>query len=64
MNREKKDQLPAMQVSFIDSICLPVYEVRLLHQFTRSVKLKCFLLPEGFYVVNGEINTFTRRCQR
>lgn len=26
MNREKKDQLPAMQVSFIDSICLPVYE--------------------------------------
>ena len=29
MNREKKDQLPAMQVSFIDSICLPVYEVRL-----------------------------------
>jgi len=26
MNREKKDQLPAMQVSFIDSICLPVYD--------------------------------------
>ncbi|KAK2720014.1 dual 3',5'-cyclic-AMP and -GMP phosphodiesterase 11-like [Artemia franciscana] len=26
MNREKKDQLPAMQVSFIDTICLPVYE--------------------------------------
>jgi len=28
MNREKKDQLPAMQVGFIDSICLPVYDVR------------------------------------
>lgn len=28
MNREKKDQLPAMQVAFIDSICAPVYEVR------------------------------------
>ncbi|XP_046649494.1 dual 3',5'-cyclic-AMP and -GMP phosphodiesterase 11-like isoform X3 [Daphnia pulicaria] len=25
MDREKKDQLPAMQVGFIDSICLPVY---------------------------------------
>ena len=30
MNREKADQLPAMQVSFIDSICLPVYEVSLI----------------------------------
>ncbi|XP_075230732.1 dual 3',5'-cyclic-AMP and -GMP phosphodiesterase 11-like isoform X2 [Lycorma delicatula] len=26
MNREKQDQLPAMQVEFIDSICLPIYE--------------------------------------
>ncbi|XP_042242030.1 dual 3',5'-cyclic-AMP and -GMP phosphodiesterase 11-like [Homarus americanus] len=26
MNREKKDKLPMMQVLFIDSICLPVYE--------------------------------------
>ncbi|CAG7733848.1 unnamed protein product [Allacma fusca] len=26
MNREKKDQLPTMQVAFIDSICHPVYE--------------------------------------
>jgi len=26
MNREKKDQLPTMQVAFIDSICQPVYE--------------------------------------
>lgn len=29
MNREKEDQLPMMQVGFIDSICLPIYEVRL-----------------------------------
>lgn len=28
MNREKEDQLPMMQVGFIDDICLPVYEVR------------------------------------
>lgn len=27
MNREKEDQLPIMQVGFIDSICLPIYEV-------------------------------------
>jgi hypothetical protein len=27
MNREKEDQLPVMQVGFIDSICLPIYEV-------------------------------------
>ena len=26
MDREKKDELPKMQVSFIDSICLPIYE--------------------------------------
>lgn len=27
MNRDKEDQLPSMQVGFIDSICLPIYEV-------------------------------------
>ncbi|XP_058124704.1 dual 3',5'-cyclic-AMP and -GMP phosphodiesterase 11-like [Anopheles coustani] len=26
MNREKEDQLPMMQVGFIDSICIPIYE--------------------------------------
>ncbi|GAB6024627.1 hypothetical protein CHUAL_009771 [Chamberlinius hualienensis] len=26
MDRDKKDQLPSMQVNFIDSICLPLYE--------------------------------------
>ncbi|XP_055635245.1 dual 3',5'-cyclic-AMP and -GMP phosphodiesterase 11-like isoform X2 [Toxorhynchites rutilus septentrionalis] len=26
MDREKEDQLPMMQVGFIDSICLPIYE--------------------------------------
>lgn len=28
MNREKKDELPSMQIAFIDSICEPVYAVR------------------------------------
>ena len=27
MNREKKDELPNMQVNFIDTICMPVYQV-------------------------------------
>lgn len=27
MNREKKDELPTMQIAFIDSICEPVYAV-------------------------------------
>ncbi|GIY28841.1 dual 3',5'-cyclic-AMP and -GMP phosphodiesterase 11 [Caerostris darwini] len=26
MNRDKRDKLPLMQVGFIDSICLPIYE--------------------------------------
>ncbi|XP_070499705.1 dual 3',5'-cyclic-AMP and -GMP phosphodiesterase 11-like isoform X3 [Chironomus tepperi] len=26
MNREKEDQIPMMQVGFIDSICMPIYE--------------------------------------
>ncbi|XP_026472829.1 dual 3',5'-cyclic-AMP and -GMP phosphodiesterase 11 [Ctenocephalides felis] len=26
MNREKEDELPMMQVGFIDSICIPIYE--------------------------------------
>lgn len=31
MNREKEEQLPMMQVNFIDTICLPIYEVRTVH---------------------------------
>ena len=27
MDRNKEDQLPALQVDFIDSICIPVYQV-------------------------------------
>ena len=28
MDRKKKDELPKMQVGFIDFICMPVYKVR------------------------------------
>jgi hypothetical protein len=27
MDREKKDELPQMQVGFINAICLPLYKV-------------------------------------
>lgn len=27
MNREKRDKIPSMQVSFIDAICVQLYEV-------------------------------------
>lgn len=26
MNREKRDKIPSMQVSFIDAICVQLYE--------------------------------------
>ena len=29
MDRGKKDELPQMQVGFIDAVCLPLYKVRL-----------------------------------
>lgn len=40
MNREKEDQLPIMQVGFIDSICLPIYEVNISfysHNFMMTI---------------------------
>jgi hypothetical protein len=30
MNREKKEELPRMQVGFIDAICMPVYQVMMM----------------------------------
>lgn len=36
MNREKEDQLPLMQVGFIDSICLPIYEVSLTEKLANT----------------------------
>lgn len=40
MNRDKEDELPAMQVKFIDTICLPIYEVHIaLHILSYLVLL-------------------------
>jgi len=30
MDRAKKDELPQMQVGFIDSVCLPLYKVNIM----------------------------------
>jgi len=45
MNREKEDQLPLMQVGFIDSICLPIYEVR---SKCYSFRLRSISIQIGF----------------
>jgi len=39
MDREKKDDLPKMQVGFIDAICIPVYKVSLLSFCIKSIFL-------------------------
>lgn len=35
MNREKRDKIPSMQVSFIDAICTQLYEVKAHLSFIR-----------------------------
>lgn len=36
MDREKKDELPQMQVGFIDLICLPLYKVRIIYNHIKQ----------------------------
>lgn len=38
MNREKRDKIPSMQVSFIDAICIQLYEA------SQSTENDCFLM--------------------
>lgn len=40
MDREKKDELPKMQLSFIDEICLPLYKVMSNFKTTQGVMTK------------------------
>lgn len=52
MNREKQDQLPLMQVGFIDSICLPIYEVSSRYYFTeRVVNGQIFFVADLLFVI-------------
>lgn len=54
MNREKEDQLPMMQVGFIDSICLPIYEVI----FLNTNNLANTQTKMIFYIKLGSANFF------
>lgn len=55
MDREKEDELPKLQLSWIDGICLPLYKVkynRTTERFIRGYwisllkrKSLCFLTP-------------------
>lgn len=49
MNREKESQLPMMQVNFIDTICLPIYEVG---------------NNESLIIVNESIHSFTNHSSK
>ena len=35
MNRSKQDQLPQMQIQFLQSVCIPLYNV--MYNKTRSI---------------------------
>lgn len=47
MNREKRDKIPSMQVSFIDAICTQLYEVK--GSFTIYQISKCIALSGNLY---------------
>lgn len=41
MDRAKKDELPQMQVGFIDSVCLPLYKVSGIQSFGSMFSTLC-----------------------
>lgn len=56
MNREKKDELPKMQMSFIDTICLPVYEAfaKLCPQQMKSLLKGVFQNREAWTMLSSQ----------
>lgn len=44
MDRDEKDNLPKMQIGFIDSICLPLYRVNYLLALGREFKGLTYLI--------------------
>lgn len=51
MNREKRDKIPSMQVSFIDAICIQLYEA------SQSTENDCFLMtmiPIYYYIIKNK----------
>ena len=52
MDRGKKDELPRMQVDFIDSICLPVYKVSQPHHTTEYY---CYHVNQAFAKISSPL---------
>jgi hypothetical protein len=42
MDRERKDELPQMQVEFIDSVCVPLYSILSERLLTLSMNISSF----------------------
>ena len=40
MDRERKDELPQMQVEFIDSVCVPLYSI-LSERYIQFTEYSC-----------------------
>ena len=40
MDRERKDELPQMQVEFIDSVCVPLYSI-LSERYIQITEYSC-----------------------
>lgn len=51
MNREKRDKIPSMQVSFIDAICTQLYEVILSVLIIETTELSLYknTVPEKVF---------------
>lgn len=67
MNREKEDQLPMMQVGFIDSICLPIYEVCLIYETIEILIIINlhfpFIPPQAFADLSKELKPLLNGVQ-
>ena len=51
MDRAKKDELPQMQVGFIDSVCLPLYKVNFEDIHFINVHVKSILTRTSSHAV-------------
>lgn len=64
MNRNKIDQLPQMQIQFIQSVCLPLYEVCLnLHNIFLRIKILILSKIKGFALCNPLLQVLVDECE-
>lgn len=52
MNREKRDKIPSMQVSFIDAICVQLYEVNRRSDTTAACVSLRHIYSDGCFSVS------------